>query len=278
VVERSKKGFYDTITEAVRYFSEHGFVSAERLEFWVRELRLAAERSMIPTYVMEEQLRATFGSIYRRMVERGGIAKYHPGIGHFTLQQVQPRLRAELDRRILSSSQLIKLNRVEAIEKTIRRFSGWATSIPAGGSDVVDKRETKDDVRKALASLPFVERRCNIDQGHKFIANLNSILATDGGAIAGRWVDRGTSDAHYKARPQHKAWSDRKAVFLIRDSWAHRAGLVKPNDDGFTDDHEAPGELVYCACSLVFLYNLRQLPPDMLTAKGKEALERAKVA
>ena len=278
MVERSRKGFYETVTDAIRYFTEHGFVSEERLIYWVKEIRLAAERSMVPPHVMEQQLRATFGSIYRRMVERGGMAKYHPGVGRFTLQQVAPRLRAELDRRILASSQLIKLNRAEAIEKTIRRFSGWATSIPAGGSENVDKRETKDDVRKALASLPFETRRVHIDQGHKMLASLNDILAKDGGAIAGRWVDRGTSDAHYKARPQHKAWSDRKAVFLIKDSWAQKAGLVKPSKDGYTDDIEAPGELVYCSCYYVFLYNLRQLPPEMLTAKGKEALERAKVA
>ena len=67
-------------------------------------------------------------------------------------------------------------------------------------------------------------------------------------------------------------------MFLIRDSWAQKAGLVKPSKDGYTDDIEAPGELVYCSCHYVFLYNLRQLPPEMLTAKGKEALERAKVA
>lgn len=276
MVERTKKSFYDTLTEAIRWFDEHGFTSTERLEFWVKELAEAAERSMTPQHVAEEQVRRAFHGIYHRLVEKGGIAKRHPGIGRFTVQQVAPRLRAELDRRILASAGLIKLNRKEAVEKTLRRFSGWATSIPPGGTEATDKREAKSDIRKSLATLKFEERRVQIDQGHKLIANLNDILAVDGGAIAATWVDRGSSDSHYKARPEHKAWSDRKATRLIRDSWAHKAGLVKPNSDGFTDEYEMVGQLPYCSCHQIYKYNLRQLPDDLLTAKGREFLAKAK--
>lgn len=270
----SRKGFYEVLTDAVNYFVEHGFTSSERLDFWLKEIRLAAERSMVSTEIMEEQLRATFRTIYHRLVEKGGLAKYHPGVERFTIQRVSPKLRAELDRRIMASANLIKLNRQSAIEKTLQRFSGWASSIPVGGSETTAKRETKEDIRKALASLPFEERRVSIDQGHKFVSSLNNILATDGGAIAAVWNDRGTYDAHYDARPEHKAWSDRKATFLVRGSWAHKRGLVKPSNDGYTDEIEAPGELVFCSCFYRYLYTLRDLPDGMLTAKGKEELAR----
>jgi len=274
MVERSRRGFYETITDAVRYFTEHGFVSSERLEFWVKEIRIAAERSMIPPHVMEQQLRATFGSVYRRMVDRGAIAKHHKGIDRFTLQQVAPRLRAELDRRLVASAQLIKLNRVAAIEKTMRRFAGWASSIPAGGSDNVDKVGTKAEVRKALANLPFEERRVAIDQGHKFASSLNEIVATGGGAIAVRWNSH-WRQLNYDYREPHK---DRDGkVYMLRNNWAQQKSLAKPGPAGYYDAVTAFGVEINCRCFGTYIYNLRDLPEDMLTEKGRAELDRVKV-
>ena len=274
MVERARKGFYETITEAVRYFATHGFTSSERLEYWITEIRQAAERSMVPTYVLERQLRTTFGTVYRRMVDQGGLLKKHKGIDRFTIQQVAPRLRAELDRRLMASAQLIKLNRVEAVEKTIRRFAGWASSVPEGGSDNVGKADVKDDVRKALAQLPFVERRVAIDQGHKFASSLNEIVAAGGGAIAVKWNSH-FRQANYDYREDHKERDGQ--VYLLRNNWAQQRGLVKPGPAGYYDAVTAFGEEISCRCFGTYLYNLRDLPDDMVTAKGREELERVRI-
>ena len=186
--------FYAVLTAAIDDLVTYGFDSIERVERWSEALRAAAERSMISPVTMEQMLRESMAAIYRRMVEQGGIVKYNPGIDRFTLERGKPSLRAELDRRIMASANLIRLNRKQAIDKTLQRFQGWSTSIPKGGTDVASRRETKDAVRKSLASLPFEERRVLIDQGHKLTASLNDILATDGGAIAGRWQHHHYSD------------------------------------------------------------------------------------
>ena len=265
--------FYAVLTAAIDDLVTYGFDSIERVERWSEALRAAAERSMISPVTMEQMLRELMAAIYRRMVEQGGIVKYNPGIDRFTLERVKPSLRAELDRRIMASANLIRLNRKQAIDKTLQRFQGWSTSIPKGGTDVASRRETKDAVRKSLASLPFEERRVLIDQGHKLTASLNDILATDGGAIAGRWQHHHVT----YPRPEHVARDG--DVFLIRDSWAHRAGLVKPlRGRGYTDDIEKPGELPLCRCTYVYKYHLRELPPEMLTKKGREALSAARQA
>jgi hypothetical protein len=271
-------GFYSLLTDAINDFAEHGFDSQERLEFWVARLREAAIQTMTPPHILNRTLQDLMRSIYRMQIERGGILKYHAGINQFTLQKVAPRLRQELDRRIMASAGLIKLNRDQAIETTLRRFAGWATSIPAGGSDAVDRMETKGEIRKALASLPFTERRVAIDQGHKFTANLNNILATDGGAIAliwhSYWRQRG-----YRFRPDHKERDGQ--VYLLRDNWAQQAGLVKVGDAGYYDSVTSCGEEVFCRCYAQYLYSPRAIEraaPDMLTAKGRADLERVKVA
>ena len=269
--------FYETITRAVADLTEHGYDSAERLETWVRLIREAAMRTMTPPYVMERALRDVLGAVYRAQIERGGILRLHPGVSRFTLQQVAPRLRAELDRRILASASLIKLNRVRAVEDAIQRLVGWITSIPAGGTDIADRREIKARIRKPLASLPFVERRCIIDQSHKFTSALSEILATDGGALAGHWRSH-FAEHNYNYRPQHKHFDVVDHYFIVRDNWAMQAGLMKKGDYRYTDEIEKPGQLISCRCWYEWKYSLRSLPADMLTEKGRAELDRVRIA
>ena len=273
--------FQEVLTAAIEDMIEHGFDSAERVAYWVRMIRDAAERSLISPESLDEQLRQGLAAVYKRMVEKDGLVKYHPGIERFTLERIKPSLRAELDRRIMASADLIRLNREQAIDKTIQRFSGWATSVPIGGTDNAAKRETKTRIRKSLASLPFEERRVLIDQGHKLTAAISEILASDGGAIAASWVSHYRQPG-YAYRPDHKERDYRENggfPYLIRNSWAHSAGYVKPaNGIGYYDEVTAVGQEPFCRCYLIWRYALRDLPAEMLTAKGKAALDQARLA
>lgn len=264
--------FYEIVSAAVRDIAEHGYLSPEQLAQWARRIREAAERTLTPQHVLQEALRASLSGQYRRLVDRQAILAQHKGIPLFTLDRVKPKLRAELDRRIVASADLIKLNRVRAVDDTEQRFAGWASSVPAGGSKVVERRAESKTIRKALASLPFTERRVAIDQASKFSSALSDILAKDGGAIAAIWNHR-----HVRyPRAEHLARDGK--VFLIRDSWAYEKGLVKPGPSGFTDEIERPAEFVYCRCDYQFLYSLRALPPGMITQKGRETLGIRRVA
>ena len=245
-----------------------------RVEFWATAIREAALRDMVPLHVLERNLAETLRGVYRTKIERGSILKMHQGVSRFTLEKVKPSLRAELDRRIMASANLIRLNRAKAVEDTLQRFSGWATSIPMGGSDVVDKRETKEEIKKPLQSLPWKERRCATDQGHKFVSNLNNILAMDGGAIAVRWNSH-WRQAGYNYRIDHKE-RDQK-VYLLRGNWAQEKGLVKAGSAGYYDEVTAFGEEISCRCFGTYLHSLRSVS-ELLTDKGREALAQARVA
>jgi hypothetical protein len=272
----AKADFYAVLTEAVTDLAEHGFDSVERVASWTRRLRDAAARTLTSSEEMARILRDGLEAEYRRMIDQGKLLEFHAGSpGRFTIDKVRPALRAELDRRIAASADLIKLNRQESIDRTMRRFQGWATSIPVGGSAEPDKRGTKKNIRKSLAQLPFEDRRVIIDQGHKLVASISNIVASDGGAIALRWSSR-WRQAGYNYREEHK---DRDGkVYLLRGSWAHNAGYVRPGDVGYYDQVTAVAEEPFCRCSAVYIYALRDLPADMLTAKGRAALEQAKAA
>lgn len=261
--------FYELLTAAISDLTQYGYDSEERVEFWMGRLRVAAEESATPAWKVQEMLGASLGGAYHRMIQKGGILKYHPDVTRFTLSRLDPRLRGELTRRVHMSANLIKLNRDNMVAATLRRFSGWASSVPAGGSEVVDKRDVKQSVGKALRSLPMEERRVAIDQSHKLTAALSEIIALDGGAIAAEWRSH-VRQVGYDARPDH-AELDHK-ILTIRGNWALKAGFMKVGALGYTDEIEQPAELVYCRCWYRYIYSLRDLPDDMLTAKGKDKI------
>ena len=268
-----KKSFLQVLTEAINFFAENGFKSEKVLDFWVKKLRQAAYDSLIPEKTLVKELERSLGQVYRRLVTQGGLLKTNKGLTKFTIEKLKPKMKAELDRRILASSNLIKLNREEAISNTLRRFQGWATSIPVGGSKAVEKMEEKQYIKKSLSKLDFEERRVIVDQTHKLIANINDVVASNSGAIAAEWHSHWRQEG-YNYREDHRERDSQ--IYVIKGSWAHEKGLIKaPN--GYTDDITQPGEEVFCRCNYTYIYNLRDLPEDMLTAKGKDALKSSKI-
>lgn len=237
-----KSRFDQTVDEAVDEIARTGFVSAERLAYWEERIRRAAVEER-PGARMEDVLRDFLARTYEKMLARGVDPKLHKGIPRWTLEKVRPELRANLDRRILASANLIRLNKRKRVEETLQRFSGWSTSIPAGGSAEPEKRETKARIKKPIASLPFEERRVLIDQGHKLFSSLNEVVAVGGGAIAAVWHSR-WRQPNYNYREDHK---DRdQIVYLVPGSWAVEAGLIKAGPDGKTDGITKPAEEPFC--------------------------------
>jgi hypothetical protein len=255
--------FQDVLKAAVKDFTEHGYDNPERLGTWIRKLREAI--TVGQPRKNDAVVRRSLATVYKRLMQ-GGIRKYHPGVAQFRINAIEPMLRQELNRRILASADLIVLNRDQAIEKTLQRFSGWATSVPTGGSRVVDKRDVKDEITKAFRSQDYEGRRLAIDQGHKLIANVSAIVAEQTGAIAAKW--RHVHQSGYDGRPDHEARDGK--VYAIRGNWAIKDGLMNKGA-GYTDEITEPAFEPYCRCWYEYCISLTELPDSMLTQKGRQA-------
>lgn len=269
--------FLKELREAIKFFLEHGYSSEESLIMWTERLRNATESKVDGSDLWQYASRRLTAA-YDLEVMREKALKRHLGISRFTLNYLEPKLRAELDRRIMASADLIKLNRTQAIDKTLQRFSGWATSIPpvsqmsaglsaSSRSGVV---ETSQNIAKSARQIDFEQRRVMIDQTHKLVANIDNIIATDGGAIAAVWHSH-WRQPNYDYREPHK---DRDLnVYAIRGNWAQQKGLMKAGPAGYLDEITQPGEEVFCRCYLTYIYNVRSLPDEMKTEKWRRLTE-----
>lgn len=265
--------FYEVLNAALKDFAEHGYDSESRLLQWQRRLEEAARASLMSPDQTRKKLNDFYRLIYRKQVERKEVLELHPGVPKFTVDRLRPKLRDTLERYMLASANLIKLNQEKSIQQTVQRFAGWASSIPKGGSKAVDKPEERDNIRRGLASLPFEERRVLIDQGHKFTSALSEVIALDGGALGGFWRSN-WRQANYDYREEHK---DRDGQFyMVRGNWALEKGFIKRGPAGYTDEISKPGEDIYCRCKYQWVYNLRSVPDYCLTRKGKDALAAAR--
>lgn len=275
------KTFTRTVREAVKFFLRNGYTSRQELEQWQAIIRQAAEIETDDDYMsmVSDRLRKT----YDLQVSKAGALERHKGLSLFTLNYMEPKLRSELDRRILASADLIKLNRTAAINKTVQRFSGWATSIPVqdyvGGGLSASSRSgivaNAQHIQKSAEQVDYEARRVMIDQSHKLIANIDNIIATSNNAIAAEWHSHWRQPG-YDYREDHKERD--KLVYLIRGNWAQKNGYVKAGPAGYLDEITQPGEEVFCRCYVTYLYNLRSIPEDMLTQKGRKFLESMKAA
>lgn len=263
----------DILTAAINDFEQHGFDSEDRLNEWLEKLRQAIGMNGPIHRKLDAKFREQLRAIFERLVSNERILANHSGVPRFTLRSMAPRLHSELDRRIMANASLIRFNRTEAVNKTLQRFSGWASSVPKGGTSQIDRRQLKAEISKPIQQLPFVERRVLIDQGHKLNASISAVIANDGGAIAGKWFSH-FRQSGYDYREDHRERDGH--IFLIRGSWAHKDGLIKPSPYGYMEDIDQPAEKPFCRCKWIYLYHLRQLSEEMLTAKGKASLEKAK--
>jgi hypothetical protein len=266
---KKPKTLYEVLTDAINYYVEKGWDTEKSLLSWSQKLRIAAGRESPSNDVTRKYLT----SIYSRLVIDGGALRDQPPDGptKVTLDKIKPDLRKELDRRIFASANLIKLNREQAIERTVQRFQGWVTSIPPDGVSEIDKNAQKSAMRKSVTDLDFISRRVAIDQGHKLASNVKYLLSVQGGAIAIKWHSNWRRPG-YKYREDHKERDE--LIYLLRDSWALDQGLIKPVN-GYYDEITAAGEEVFCSCQAFPIYAPQKLPDEFLTEKGKREFNRA---
>ena len=263
--------FTQTVRDAVKYYMLHGYSSEKELSLWMLTLRAAAEDKATSEVNLVEVVTDHLRKSYDTQVNRGAMFKRHPGVGRFSVDMLRPEMRRELDRRIVASANLIKLNRQKAIDTTMSRFSGWATSIPPGApSSPSGVIKVSQHIEKSAKQVAYEARRVAIDQGHKLIQNIDNVIATSNNAIAVQWHSYWRQPG-YDYREDHKERDQQ--YYLMRDSWALKNGVIIPGSAKYLDEVTMFGEEVFCRCYGTYIYAVRGLPREMLTEKALSMLK-----
>lgn len=274
MTKKKSKSFFAVLTEAINHFVENGFTSQAELDRWTIALKKSLLKTIGKKETVDARVRKSLKNVYRHLVIDKKIIKQNKGVSKFSVDKLKPTMRRDLEKRIMASTRLIKLNREVAVANTLRRFQGWATSIPKGGSKAPDIKKEKTKIRKSLTKVTFEEKRVTIDQSQKFASSLNAVIAEDNGAIAAVWHSRWRT-AGYNYRHDHKERDGK--MYVIRNNWAMRKGLMKLGDLSYNDTITQPAEEVYCQCRYTYIYSIDKLPEELLTEKGKELLAKAGV-
>jgi len=180
----------------------------------------------------------------------------------FGPQIIAERYRPMLGDRIRASAELIKLNRDQEIERQLRRFAGWATGSMPSQDKRSDKGELSKGVTKSLQRETFERRRVCTDQGHKLLAAVDDMIAMEYGAIAKKWrhiIPR----ASYQSRKEHLERDGK--VYAVKGNAMLKARKMKKGGRPYAEDLEdQPGGPVYCSCWWEAIYDIDDLPTDML--------------
>ena len=270
---RDSPSFRELLQEAVREMRTSGFKDFARLAYWLRRLRFAAITDLPTDEALDRSIESAMRAALRRATSAAMVRKTHPGIPLYTVTKLKPQFQVELTRRILASAELIKLNREQMIGRMLSRFSGWATSLPPDAD--TNLSEATAHIAEPVKQSRFEVRRVQIDQGHKLMASIQAVIAEQSGAIAAEWRSHGRHDKSYDARPEHLARDGK--IYAIHGNWALERGLMTKGA-GYADEMTQPAVEPFCKCWFRYLTSLRQLPPEMLTEKGKFALQEVKAA
>lgn len=251
-----------------------GSASISSLEVWMNRLRSSFQSQLTPMNQVEKNLESYFGSIYNRIATKKPAKGQPTTVSKYGRSRLSKEAQDLVANKVIASVSLIKLNREIAIADSLKRTAGWYSSVPLEGVSPDNKQEAIHDITKSFKQLPYVERRVIMDQGHKLTASIEDVVCRGEGAIAAIWHSN-VGQLNYNYRRDHAARNER--IYLLRNSWAHKAGLIKsPYAVAFTDEQTMPAEEVNCRCKYQYLYNLQDLPTEFLTKKGLEAIEALK--
>lgn len=221
---------------------------------------------------IEEQTAKILRGVYRRATKSEEVHKNVPWVKKFTIENVEHKLRPELNKRIYASINLIKLNRDESIRKAQQRAAGWLSSVPDGGTSEsnAELKKVIEHIKAPIEKNTFEERRVAIDQGHKLVAAVNDIIADDAGAIGGFWHSNFRRTG-YNAREDHKEMDGH--FYFFKKSWPVKKGYVLVSKIKFIEDTVRPAQEPYCSCSYYYVNTLSEVPDEYLSDAGRKFLE-----
>lgn len=199
-----------------------------------------------------------------------------PGVQRFTAKHLSAEAQSELDKQILQNVERIEHKDNNAVLRTLRRFKDWLT--PSTQESLGLQTDSSEQKRKRS----YEERVVDIDQGLKMLRSIHNVDAISKGAIAAVWrTGYGCKHGEQFDDPQTRNAANEHAdrdgkAYTIRGNWALAKGLTKVGVNGYLDEVPPSPEKLMCDCSVHFLFNLRNMPNELINKRQAPANSKPK--
>lgn len=228
--------------------------------------------------LVNQRLKRAYSDFYTK----DGFKKTNEGISKLKLSDLREDFKKELKKKIATSFNLIKNRDDELKQRLASRFLNWLT---------IDSEEVRGKTASKQSLLNFLDfaKENEIaedhakfileDQTRKMIANFDLMVAEANGAIGGFWKNRGDkrvvgnpSGLYPHGNEAHGDHWNREGVFYVyKNGWAYQKGYVKGELYENLEDGGV-GVAIGCRCRMINVYDLRDVPKEILTKKGKEVV------
>lgn len=211
-----------------------------------------------------------------------GYRKNHKDLRGYTLDDIRPDLRKELQKRTYEALSKIDIDDKELMNKLEDIFVHWVVDEPDKAGEKSEKnlkkrlKLTKEEKEKRKKI-----QRIMIDQSMKLQSNLDNIIARSHQAVGFIWKTRrddkvaGNPAGKYPNVDKNSTvhgdhYSRQDKIYFFRDNnWALENGLLdKANIEYAEFPDGLPGQPLNCRCYASYIYDLYDLPASMLSVKG----------
>lgn len=210
-----------------------------------------------------------------------GFEENNKGLKGWRLNLLKDDLRRELKGRINNSLMLIKTQDEQRMSILKTRFLSWLAETESGKSpNIKETLKVSHEIRKNDRHY----RMILADQTRKMIGNFDNIVANKYQALGFFWKTRrdnrvtgkpgGKNPKGNEMHGDHYARQDK--FYFYHNNWAIQQRLINTNHKLFKwADFEdgLPGQPINCRCYAYNIYELEDIPKELLSEKGKAYLQ-----
>lgn len=200
----------------------------EDVDFLLGQLGIVLDR--LPTTEVTKKLDQKF-----KTESKTGIYKRH-SVAPYIIATLYLLLQDERDNRKESAIRLVGMRREEMKETVLRRFAGWASSIPVN-REITNKQEVINFISKPVKELAKHEKNIIDDQTRKMVSNMDAIVSHEANAIGYYWHSLFRVPG-YNYREEHKHLDLDGKFIILKDSSAYKDGYIKRGNQIYQDDIE----------------------------------------
>ena len=163
----------------------------------------------------------------------------------------------------------------QQLDELHSRLDEFLGQVPSGGTKDKAVKSKITELKQEIRHFVKWYKLFNVYKAQSLASEIQYIFSLQGNPLAAIWLyNRIDEQGEYRKTYDHKIQDGN--FYAVQGNWAIEKGLMRVGPHGYINDSSRPAQEIGCMCRLQWVYNLRDLPGDLLTTKGQSVLERTR--